>query len=74
MALPLLVAASFSPAAGRSQHPAHSASRPIPPISAATRARAQEADASMTRENWEYSFPEATTVTQRLAYTKYFLQ
>ena len=43
------------------------------PISAATPACAQAADAAMTRDNWDYSPSGVTTETQRLADRQYFL-
>ena len=67
------MAASFRPA-GRSQAPARPASRPILPISAATRACAQAADAILTRDNWANGFSGVTIENQRHADSKYFLQ
>ena len=47
--------------------------RPIASISAATQACAQEADAAMPRNDWEYSSSGLPTETQRLAESNYFL-
>ena len=67
------MAASSKPA-GRGQAPAHAASRPIPPISAATRACAQAADAILTRDNWAHGSSAVTIENQRQADSQYFLQ
>ena len=59
---------------GRAWHYHHPTdARPIAPISAATRACAQGADASMTRDDWKYSSSGFSTETQCLADSKYFL-
>ena len=67
------MAASTSPV-GRSQHHTRPTLRPITPISAATRACAQEADAAMTWDNWEYSPPSVLPEPLRFADPKPLLQ
>ena len=65
--------ASSSPE-GRAWHHYHPTdARPSAPISAATRACAQEADAATTRDDWKYSYSGFPTETQRLADSNYFL-
>ncbi len=66
--------AAPSEAAGRSQRHAHPTSWFNPPISAAARACAQEADAALTRYSQQAGPSGGTAENQRLADHKYFLQ
>ena len=65
--------ASSSPEGRAWPHYHRTDARPSAPISAATRASAQEADAAITRDNWKYSSSGFPTETQRLADSNYFL-
>ena len=63
-----------SEGAGRSLPHDHPRSWSNPPISAAARAGAQDANAAMTRYNRQDDSPDFTAENQRLANQKHFLQ